>query len=988
MGKRSFKYYAFISYSRADSAFANKLYSMLNGYNLPSGLKKRFPDRPQGIGRVCKDTYSFKSNDLDETIYDNTRDSKYLIVVCSPDSMKSEWVQRELRYFFLSHAPEGTFQKETAIRLAHDLSTPLRLEDIENYQDTKDYVILVSADSMAKVADPSSTFFPELASLNIISIPRYDEQTRKISSDSISYFKGKLIGSLLGIDSDVMIEFEKKKGKKKWEKRALLLIAVICLGIALKAFFFGIELDFRSVGFSNFTPRGLDLLMFGQESSLAEHYRITYKHMRPVRMERVNSHGSVIEGFSNAIYGFDIPPIVEFSYGEDAEVPSEIRKMSADGTLTEVMSISKIVEDLAGAYYAVAFETIPSDMDYFTSLVDTAAGKPIIGRNRAVVYLFDNGLPSFSFNYFDDAEAMDYDGNYATKYEFDSEGRLHAKYSLTNDLKADEAMQYIGDATYSTVENADGSSSQVHAVTDRLVLDYDRALYGKEYTYSEDGLLVAVSNLGNEPGIVDGFVKLSVGYDESGNVTSLEYSNPSTSSIWEMWDKLEAEISVEYSFGDVDSMLVRSSDASMLLRLDFYQNGKFAGFQFLDGLMQPVAGPDGYSGYSVSYPDNEIRESFIDTSGKPVCCKDGYATKMTRYDDEGHIVSILLLDELDSRAVSDNLVWNYKEYAYQMGIVQSISYYKGSDFLFSENYLLDTRPGRGSIEIRYFDEDDELASNRSGLQRKLIEYDSTSNSISILEEYSNGYTKTFEYESSRDGINYSYFDTYGDYRFAFEAYYNEIENSVHSAIYMYDGADGISIPMVVDDELPGYSIPDSFFPFSGEPRVPYFWSDLSGDEYIVTGLAIYDSGSTVVDVNTSFIEAASNAAEYNLTHIETLIKTATVPPETQRNASMIDEYGIEHLSGSDFTIAGMNVYAVRPSDYDRYVIAGFEIDPEGDVPQSTYDQMWDEILQKYADPETSQMLMNKYVIGGRNEAVEEANKMFNDAIEKYFGQSN
>jgi len=98
-----FRYWAFLSYSSKDSAFAKKLHRRLERYRYPRDLVGR-PGRdgpvPRKIFPVFRDREELPlSADLGSTIEDALRASRYLIVVCSPHAAKSRWVNEEIRHF-------------------------------------------------------------------------------------------------------------------------------------------------------------------------------------------------------------------------------------------------------------------------------------------------------------------------------------------------------------------------------------------------------------------------------------------------------------------------------------------------------------------------------------------------------------------------------------------------------------------------------------------------------------------------------------------------------------------------------------------------------------------------------------------------------------------------------------------------------------------------------------------------------------------------
>lgn len=99
----SFKYRAFISYSHADEAWAAWLHRRLEHYRVPShlvGRKTANGPVPRRLGRCFRDQAELSAaSDLTETLRQALRDSQSLIIVCSPRSAASRWVNEEIKYF-------------------------------------------------------------------------------------------------------------------------------------------------------------------------------------------------------------------------------------------------------------------------------------------------------------------------------------------------------------------------------------------------------------------------------------------------------------------------------------------------------------------------------------------------------------------------------------------------------------------------------------------------------------------------------------------------------------------------------------------------------------------------------------------------------------------------------------------------------------------------------------------------------------------------
>jgi len=94
-----FEYYAFISYKREDEKWAKWLQNKLESYRLPSVIRKEIPRLPKRIRPIFRDKTDLGAGMLTDSLRKELEKSQYLIVICSPQSAKSEWVGKEIDAF-------------------------------------------------------------------------------------------------------------------------------------------------------------------------------------------------------------------------------------------------------------------------------------------------------------------------------------------------------------------------------------------------------------------------------------------------------------------------------------------------------------------------------------------------------------------------------------------------------------------------------------------------------------------------------------------------------------------------------------------------------------------------------------------------------------------------------------------------------------------------------------------------------------------------
>ena len=104
---KKYTYDAFISYSHneKDAFAAEQLHKTLEHYHIPKRIQQSSGKKK--IERVFRDQEEMPiSFNLASNIQEALDQSEFLILMCSPNSIKSEWVQREVETFLKSHSKE------------------------------------------------------------------------------------------------------------------------------------------------------------------------------------------------------------------------------------------------------------------------------------------------------------------------------------------------------------------------------------------------------------------------------------------------------------------------------------------------------------------------------------------------------------------------------------------------------------------------------------------------------------------------------------------------------------------------------------------------------------------------------------------------------------------------------------------------------------------------------------------------------------------
>lgn len=94
------KYHSFISYSHTDKRWAEWLHRGLETYRLPAGVREGREDIPEKFFPVFRDRDELAgASVLGDRLRGALEESRWLVVICSPNAAKSFWVNEEVMHF-------------------------------------------------------------------------------------------------------------------------------------------------------------------------------------------------------------------------------------------------------------------------------------------------------------------------------------------------------------------------------------------------------------------------------------------------------------------------------------------------------------------------------------------------------------------------------------------------------------------------------------------------------------------------------------------------------------------------------------------------------------------------------------------------------------------------------------------------------------------------------------------------------------------------
>ena len=260
--RESFKYYAFISYSHADKKIAGKLQRRLEHYHLPSALLKSHPDLPKNLRPIFIDEANLiGKGTLKTALQENLDRSNYLILICSPSSARSPYVNDEVEYF---------------INLGR-----------------ADHIIPVIVDGEPHAKDHSQECFPPaiLAFSREHELLGIDLRVHGVRDGLL-----RVIATLLRLDLDEFISREARERRK----RAMIFTPIAAALTVLAGMLLWHNIPHTSY-YRNYTyqwekPSGLfEVKSEAERKNMEYTYKFTTLRGRVQKIERVNSAGILVD---------------------------------------------------------------------------------------------------------------------------------------------------------------------------------------------------------------------------------------------------------------------------------------------------------------------------------------------------------------------------------------------------------------------------------------------------------------------------------------------------------------------------------------------------------------------------------------------------------------------------------------------------------------------------------------------------------------------
>ena len=601
--ENTYHYYAFISYSTADSKWAKWLQHQLSYYHIPSSVKKSKIGIPNKIRPVFIYEYDLAGNQLHSAIQQELEASKYLIVICSPNAAKSKYVNDEI---------------ETFIQMGRS-----------------EYIIPFIVDGEVNSSNPCIECFPP-ALLDMLHSGDKRNELRGINLMTNGKHQAlvDIVATMLGVRRDVLWDrYKMRRLKQRAMMAAAATVALLC------GLFYW---DYTRPTYSYFTdyvdvwgvPTGVLELNKEQIKHRSGSYRFEYRRIpigqpgaydwRLAKVSYVNSAGTP-QAIGETVY-LDRYPIQKLTYSPNKGILTEIAYCDEKGKPQIIHKLSRKADTPAaivdiesvvagdGVAYAKNFTAIGSENTDKTSNIT----RYVYERN-ADGYITKVTFHANNSRDFSSSAVADNFGVWGMAYELDSLGRRVAVHYLNKD--GSRHRNKIGVSTRRYEYDTSGG------VCTELTLDLQgNPILNEKLWYSAFAVFDTYGNSIEEAHYgVDGklcldnygVAKWTAKYDDRGN-------------------------SIETAFYGVDGnpCLSNQGFAKVTEKYDNRGNCIETAFYGVNGKL--CLSNQGFAKATQKYDDrgNRIEISYFDADGNPCLSNQGCAKWTAKYDDRGNIIEI------------------------------------------------------------------------------------------------------------------------------------------------------------------------------------------------------------------------------------------------------------------------------------------------------------------------------------------------------------
>ena len=698
----NYHYYAFISYSTADSKWAKWLQHQLSYYHIPSSVKKSKIGIPNKIRPVFIYEYDLAGNQLHSVIQKELESSKYLIVICSPSAAKSKYVNGEV---------------ETFIRMGRS-----------------EYIIPFVVDGEVNSTDSKQECFPPV----LLDMLRSGDKNNELRGINVKT-NGKhqalvdVVATMLGVRRDVLWN----RYKMRMLKQRIAMCAIAALAMLCGLFYW----DYTRPTYRYYTdyvdvwgvPTGVLELDKNQVRHRNESYRFEYRRIplgqkdayswRLAKVTHINSAGTTTAVNETAYmdrfpiqtltYSQDNGLLTYITYSNEKGKPQIIHKLSRYSDIpASIVDIESVVAGDGVAFAKSITDLNSKEADKTSNITRYVYERNSDGHIIKVSFHANNSRDFNSSAVADNygvwgmayeldslgrretIHYLDKDGTIhrnkigvsARRYEYDSMGNVCSErtFDLKGNLILNEQLWAIAVATFDNYGNRIGES--YFDIVGKPCLHNDgMAKITSKYDDRGNRIEVACYGIDGKPCLHnDGMAKITSKYDDRGNIIEEAYygidgnpclHNDGNAKYTAKYDDRGNIIERAYYGIDGNPCLHNDGMAKITSKYDDRGNRIEAAYYGIDG--NPCLDNDGVAKWTFKNDDrgNRTEEAYYGIDGNPCLNNNfGIAKGTCKYDDRGNIIETAFYG-IDDKPCLSITGYSICEMYYCNNLLSTISYY-------------------------------------------------------------------------------------------------------------------------------------------------------------------------------------------------------------------------------------------------------------------------------------------------------------------------
>ena len=656
--KNEYNYYAFISYNNRDEKWAQKIQYQLQHYRLPSLARKEIGEDVK-IRPVFRYVTNLGPGDLHENLGRELESSKYLIVICSPNSAQpniqgKHWVNDEITRF---------------INLGR-----------------RDRIIPVIVGGTPNSGDDKECFPPALRNADIAGVDITVGTTKERHHAFL-----KIVAKLLDLKPEILtryVEDEDKAIKRRgWWRMAPILALCAIGGLFAWDSTRTVKNYYANYVDSFGLPQGIFQLKQSELAGRGIHYRFEYRGYGWGKSIHVDSSGwspfkwlgfyrvlrRVVQAHSSGTpteWGHTEyakrSPVQEFEY--EKEWPNVGKRVSTiiykdrTGKFTKRLELSEGKDGTTNGLleffgekgkterlFAKAGATTLNSENALSSRTNTEIAQHEFrrdGRGRILEVRFlnvyrvpvadDDGIYGFDFQNFDEY------GRYQEQWYIGLDGSGKLSRTVNKNGVGGKRYAYLG-RNMTRAEYVDSTGRPIMGPHGWMVCadKFDSFDNNIESTFLDEK--------GNVALLACGVAGYKAKYDEVGNHVSQTYYDTACKPTLHVdgnagwiaeYDERGRE--TRNVWIGVDGKPTLHKDGYAEYRVEYDERGNVTKVSYFGVDGKPTLHVDGYAGWIAEYDERgrETRRVLIGVDGKPTLHKDGYAEYRVEYDERGNVKKI------------------------------------------------------------------------------------------------------------------------------------------------------------------------------------------------------------------------------------------------------------------------------------------------------------------------------------------------------------